>query len=76
MGFNILEVEVDMKIILRTTNSFQTFQVRLIWNYIGNLTKKIWVIIYNDKILERNGDLLKITKTKVILEIDQKFDLY
>ncbi|MGI0051974.1 MAG: phosphosulfolactate synthase [Nitrososphaeraceae archaeon] len=31
--------------------------------------------IYNDKILERIGELLKISKTNVILEIDQKFDL-
>jgi phosphosulfolactate synthase len=31
--------------------------------------------IYNDKILERIGELLKISKRKLILEIDQKFDL-
>ena len=31
--------------------------------------------IYNDKILERIGELLKISKTKIILDIDRQFDL-
>ena len=31
--------------------------------------------IYNDNILEKIRELLKISKTKIILEIDQKFDL-
>ena len=31
--------------------------------------------IYNDKILERIGELFKISKRKLILETDKKFDL-
>jgi phosphosulfolactate synthase len=75
-GFNILEVEVDMK------NNFEdnqfisdissSFNLELQWKFNK---KNLGNNIYNDKILERIGDLLKISKTKVILEIDQKFDL-
>ena len=75
-GFNVLEVEVDMK------NNFEenqfisdissSFNLELQWKFNK---KNLGNNIYNDKILERIGDLLKISKTKVILEIDQKFDL-
>ena len=75
-GFNVLEVEVDMK------NNFEenqfisdissSFNLELQWKFNK---KNLGNNIYNDKILERIGELLKISKTKVILEIDQKFDL-
>jgi len=75
-GFNVLQVEVDMK------NNFEdnqfisdissSFNLELQWIYNK---KNLGNNIYNDKILERIGELLKISKTKVILEIDQKFDL-
>jgi len=75
-GFNGLEVEVDIK------NNFEenqfisdissSFNLKLQWKFNK---KNLGNNIYNDKILERIGELLKISKTKVILEIDQKFDL-
>jgi len=75
-GFNVLEVEVDMK------NNFEenqfisdissSFNLELQWKFNK---KNLGNNIYNDKILERIGELLKISKRKVILEIDQKFDL-
>ena len=75
-GFNVLEVEIDMK------NNFEdnqfisdissSFNLELQWKFNK---KNLGNNIYNDKILERIGELLKISKTKVILEIDQKFDL-
>jgi phosphosulfolactate synthase len=75
-GFNVLEVEVDMK------NNFEenqfisdissSFNLELQWKFNK---KNLGNNIFNDKILERIGELLKISKTKVILEIDQKFDL-
>ena len=75
-GFNVLEVEVDMK------NNFEdnqfisdissSFNLELEWKFNK---KNLGNNLYSDKILERIGELLKISKTKVILEIDQKFDL-
>jgi phosphosulfolactate synthase len=75
-GFNVLEVEVDMK------NNFEedqfisdissSFNLELQWKFNK---KNLGNNIYNDKILERIGDLFKISKRKVILETDKKFDL-
>lgn len=75
-GFNVLQVEVDMKNNLED-NQFisdisSSFNLELQWIFNK---KNLGNNIYNDKILERIGELLKISKTKVILEIDQKFDL-
>lgn len=45
-------------------------------NYNGNLLKKsLGNNVYNDKILERIGELLKFSKTKIFLDIDRQFDL-
>ena len=75
-GFNIIEVEVNMnnnfddnQKISEISNSFG---IELQWKFNK---KNSGNNIYNDNIFEKIRELLKISKTKIILEIDQKVDL-
>ena len=75
--FNILEMEVNLEInieeIRKIADMVKPFNFELQWKF----TKKILGNnIYNDKILERIGELLKYSKTKIILDIDRQFDLH
>jgi len=75
-GFNIIEVEVNMN------NNFdenqkildisKSFNIELQWKFNK---KNSGNDIYNENIFEKIHELLKISKTKIILEIDQKLDL-
>ena len=75
-GFNIIEVEVNMnnnfddnQKISEISNSFD---IELQWKFNK---KNSGNNIYNDNIFEKIRELLEISKTKIILEIDQKVDL-
>ena len=75
-GFNIIEVEVimnnnfdDNQKISEISNSFG---IELQWKFNKKNSDNN---IYNDNIFEKIRELLKISKTKIILEIDQKVDL-
>ena len=75
-GFNIIEVEVNMN------NNFdenqkildisKSFNIELQWKFNK---KNSGNNIYNENTFEKIHELLKISKTKIILEIDQKLDL-
>jgi phosphosulfolactate synthase len=76
-GFNILEVEVNMN------NDFEdnqkiydisnSFDLELQWKL--NKKNSGNNILYNENLLEKIGELRKISKSKIILQIGQKFDL-
>jgi len=75
-GFNVLQVEVDMKNNLEDNQFIHDISSSFNLELQRKFNKKnLGINMYNDKILERIGELLKIRKTKVILDIDQKFDL-
>jgi len=75
-GFNIIEVEVNMN------NNFdenqkildisKSFNIELQWKFNK---KNSGNNIYNENTFEKIHELLKISKTKIILEIDQKLEL-
>lgn len=75
-GFNIIEVEVNMNNNLddnqKITEISNSFGIELQWKFnkknSGNNR-------YHNNIFEKIRELLKISKTKIILEIDQKVDL-
>ena len=74
--FNIIEVEVNFEInieeIRKIADMVKPFNFELQWKFnkkiLGNN-------LYNDKILERIGYLLKYNTTKIILYIYKLFDL-
>jgi phosphosulfolactate synthase len=75
LGFNILEIEVnldqDVGEIKKIASIVKPFNFELQWKFnkkcLGNS-------IYNDKVLEKIGELLKNNNTKIILDIDKQFD--
>jgi hypothetical protein len=76
VGFNIIEVEVymnhnfdDNQKISEISNSFD---IELQWKFNK---KNLGNNISNDNIFEEIPELHKISKTKIILKIDQKVDL-
>jgi phosphosulfolactate synthase len=74
--FNIIEIEVnldnDIDEYKKIADMVKPFDFELRWKF----NKKILGDnMYNDKILERIGELLKISKTKIILDIDRQFNL-
>ena len=75
-GFNIIEVEVNMNNNFddnqKITEISNSFGIELQWKFNK---KNSGNNIYNDNIFEKIRELLKISKTKIILEIDQKVDL-
>ena len=75
-GFNILEIEVNLdnntEENKKIADFIKPFKFELQWKFTK---KSLGNNIYNDKILERIGELLKISKTKIILDIDRQFDL-
>lgn len=76
IGINIIEVELNMN------NSFEdnqkiadisnSFDLEVQWKFNK---KNSGNNIYNENIFEKIRELVKLSKTKIILEIDQKFDL-
>lgn len=74
--FNILEIEVNLDNNIEENKKIadivKPFNFELQWKFNK---KSIGNNIHNDKILERIGELLKISKTKIILDIDRQFDL-
>ncbi len=74
--FNILEIEVNLDNNIEENKKIadivKPFNYELQWKFNK---KSIGNNIHNDKILERIGELLKISKTKIILDIDRQFDL-
>jgi phosphosulfolactate synthase len=74
--FNILEIEVNLDNNIEANKKIadivKPFNFELQWKFNK---KSISNNIHNDKILERIGELLKISKTKIILDIDRQFDL-
>ena len=75
-GFNILEIEVNLDNNIeenkKIAHFIKPFNLELQWKFTK---KSLGNNIYNDKVLERIGELLKISKTKIILDIDRQFDL-
>ena len=75
-GFNILEIEINLDNNIeenkKISDFIKPFNFELQWKFTK---KSLGNNIYNDKILERIGELLKISKTKIILDIDRQFDL-
>lgn len=75
-GFNIIEVEVNMNNNFddnqKITEISNSFGIELQWKFNK---KNSGNNIYNNNIFEKIRELLKISKTKIILEIDQKVDL-
>lgn len=75
-GFNIIEVEVNMNNNFddnqKITEISNSFGIELQWKFNK---KNSGNNIYNNIIFEKIRELLKISKTKIILEIDQKVDL-
>jgi phosphosulfolactate synthase len=75
-GFNIIEVEVNMNNNFDENQKFldisNSFNIELQWKFNQ---KNSGNNIYNENIFEKIQELLKISKTKIILEIDQKVDL-
>jgi len=75
-GFNIIEVEVNMNNNIDENQKMidisNSFNIELQWKFNK---KNSGNNIYNENILEKIQELLKISKTKIILEIDQKVDL-
>lgn len=73
--FNILEIEVNLANNIEENKKIaeivKPFNFELQWKFNK---KSLGNNIYNDKILERIGELLKISKTKIILDIDRQFD--
>jgi phosphosulfolactate synthase len=74
--FDILEIEVKVDNNIEENKKIadivKPFNFELQWKFNK---KSLGNNIYNDKILERVGELLKISKTKIILDIDRQFDL-
>lgn len=74
--FNILEIEVNLDNSIEENSKIaeivKPFNFELQWKFNK---KSLGNNIYNDKILEMIGELLKTTKTKIILDIDKHFDL-
>ena len=74
--FNIIEIEVNLDNDIdenkKIADMIKPFDFELQWKFnkkiLGNN-------MYNDKILERIRELLKISKTKIILDIDRQFNL-
>jgi phosphosulfolactate synthase len=75
-GFNIIEVEVNMNNNIDENQKMidisNSFNIELQWKFNK---KNSGNNIYNENIFEKIQELLKISKTKIILEIDQKVDL-
>jgi phosphosulfolactate synthase len=75
-GFNIIEVEVNMNNNFddnqKITEISNSFGIELQWKFNK---KNSGNNIYHNNIFEKIRELLKISKTKIILEIDQKVDL-
>jgi phosphosulfolactate synthase len=75
-GFNIIEVEVNMNNNFddnqKITEISNSFGIELQWKFNK---KNSGNNIYHNNIFEKIRELLKISKTKMILEIDQKVDL-
>jgi phosphosulfolactate synthase len=75
-GFNIIEVEVNMNNNFddnqKITEISNSFGIELQWKFNK---KNSGNNIYNNNIFEKIRELLKISKTKIILEIDQKVGL-
>ena len=75
-GFNIIEVEVNMNNNIDENQKMidisNSFNIELQWKFNKNNSGNN---IYNENIFEKIQELLKISKTKIILEIDQKVDL-
>ncbi|HEX6647030.1 MAG TPA: phosphosulfolactate synthase [Nitrososphaeraceae archaeon] len=75
-GFNIIEVEVNMNNNFddnqKITEISNSFGIELQWKFNK---KNSGNNIYHNNIFEKIRELLKISKTKMILGIDQKVDL-
>lgn len=75
-GFNIIEVEVNMNNNFddnqKITEISNSFGIELQWKFNK---KNSGNNIYHNNIFDKIRELLKISKTKMILEIDQKVDL-
>lgn len=71
-----LEIEVNLDNNIeenkKITDFIRPFNFELQWKFTK---KSLGNNIYNDKILERIGELLKFSKTKIFLDIDRQFDL-
>lgn len=75
-GFNILEVEINVNNNFydnqKISDIANSFDLELQWKFNQ---KKLGNDIYNENIFEKIKELLQVSKTKIILELDQKVNL-
>jgi len=75
-GFNILEVEINVNNNFydnqKISDIANSFELELQWKFNQ---KKLGNDIYNENIFEKIKELLQVSKTKIILELDQKVNI-
>ena len=75
-GFNILEVEINVNNNFydnqKISDIANSFDLELQWKFNQ---KKLGNDIYNENIFEKIKELLQVSKTKIILELDQKVNI-
>lgn len=75
-GFNILEVEINVNNNFydnqKISDIANSFDLELQWKFNQ---KKLGNDIYNENIFEKIKQLLQVSKTKIILELDQKVNI-
>ena len=75
-GFNILEVEINLNNNFydnqKISDIANSFDLELQWKFNQ---KKLGNDIYNENIFEKIKELLQVSKTKIILELDQKVNI-
>jgi len=75
-GFNILEVEINVNNNFydnqKISDIANSFDLELQWKFNQ---KKLGNDIYDENIFEKIKELLQVSKTKIILELDQKVNI-
>lgn len=75
-GFNILEVEINVNNNFydnqKISDIANSFDLELQWKFNQ---KKLGNDIYNENIFQKIKELLQVSKTKIILELDQKMNI-
>lgn len=75
-GFNIIEVEINVNNNFydnqKISDIANSFDLELQWKFNQ---KKLGNDIYNENIFEKIKELLQVSKTKIILELDQKVNI-